>query len=153
MYKLWLMRAKISPDKRKLRGSSLIRLTARAHRKIFNCVLIKMSEQLSNPADPEQLLKRSIGLVEDPANPPQPIFPEDSAVTKAEKVERNGVILTEGNLDGQEPAAKRFKMDDLIKGVVKNGAEEKKVDSRDKVKGIALVKTELVLRVPHEGYY
>jgi tRNA-dihydrouridine synthase 3 len=112
-----------------------------------------MSEQLSNPADPEQSLKRSIGLVEDPPNPPQPIFPEDSAVTKAEKVERNGVTLTEGDLDGQEPAAKRVKVEDSKEGVVNNGAEEKKVDSRDKVKGIALVKTELVLCVPRKSYY
>jgi len=116
-------------------------------------VLTKMSEQVSNPADPEQSLKRSIGLVEDPPNPPQPIFPEDLAVTKAEKFERNGVTLTEDNLDGQEPAAKRVKMDDSMEGVVENGAEEKKVDARDKVKGIALVKTELVLCVPCKGYY
>lgn len=112
-----------------------------------------MSEQLSNPVDPEQSLKRSIGLVEDPANPPQPIFPEDSAVTKAEKVERNGVSSTEGNLDVQEPAAKRVKMEDPKEGVVENGAEEKKVDSREKVKGIALVKTELVLCIPRKSYY
>jgi tRNA-dihydrouridine synthase 3 len=112
-----------------------------------------MSEQLPNPADPEQSLKRSIGLVEDPPNPPQTIFPEDSAVTKAEKVESNGVTLTEGDLDGQEPAAKRVKVEDSKKGVVNNGAEEKKVDSRDKVKGIALVKTELVLCIPRKSYY
>jgi tRNA-dihydrouridine synthase 3 len=112
-----------------------------------------MSEQLSNPADPEQSLKRSIGLVEDPASPPQPIFPEDSAVTKAEKVERNGVSLTERNLDVQGPAAKRVKMEGSKEGVVENGAEEKKVDSREKVKGIALVKTELVLCIPRKSYY
>ncbi len=112
-----------------------------------------MPEQLSNLADPGQSLKRSIGLVEDPPKPPQPIFPEDSAVTKAEKVERNGVTSTEGNLDEQEPAAKRVKMEDSNEGIVKNGAKETKVDSRDKVKGIALVKTELVLCVPRTSYY
>ena len=103
-----------------------------------------MSEKLPGPTGPEQPLKRSIGLVEDPAHPSQQNFPNESAVMNAEKVERNGVTLTEGNLGEQEPAAKRVKVDDSMEGVVKNGIEEKKVDFRDKVKGIALVKTESV---------
>jgi tRNA-dihydrouridine synthase 3 len=113
-----------------------------------------MSEQLPNPAGPEQSLKRPIGLLsEEQAHVPQPIFSEDPAVTRAEKVERNGVSLKEKALDGQEPAAKRVKMDDQVDGAAGNGAEEKKVESRDKVKGIALVKTESVLRVPYISNY
>jgi tRNA-dihydrouridine synthase 3 len=65
-------------------------------------------------------------------------------VTKAEKIERNGVNGKAEDLDEQEPAAKRIKLEDSIETVAGNGPEEKKVDSRDKVKGIALVKTELV---------
>jgi tRNA-dihydrouridine synthase 3 len=108
-----------------------------------------MSEQLPNPADPEQSLKRPIAHVEEQAHPPQPIFP-DSAVTKGEKVERNGVIC---NLDAHEPATKRVKMEDIMEGVAENGAEEKKLDSRDKVKGIALVKTQLVSCAPCKDHY
>jgi len=103
-----------------------------------------MSEQTANPVDPEQSLKRSIGNVAGEAAPPtQPIFPEDSAVTKAEKNEKNGVNGKGEHLEGQEPATKRIKMEDQVDSA-ENGAEDKKVDSRDKVKGIALVKTESV---------
>jgi tRNA-dihydrouridine synthase 3 len=109
-----------------------------------------MSEQLSNPADPEQSLKRPIGQVDEQFHTPQPIFTEDSAVTKAEKVEINGVTY---NSDGHAPAAKRAKMEDRVEGVAINGAEEKKVDSRDKVKGIALVKTESVSCAPCNNHY
>lgn len=102
-----------------------------------------MSERLPNPVDPEQSLKRSIGLLSDEqAQPTQPIFLEDSAVTKAEKVERNGTSVTEEHSDTKEPAPKRVKMEDSVDEVVENGHAENMVDSREKVKGIALVKTE-----------
>jgi tRNA-dihydrouridine synthase 3 len=102
-----------------------------------------MSERLPNPADPEQSLKRP--LLEDQleeAHPPQPILPEDSAVTKAEKVERNGVDVKEEKLNVEAPSAKRIKMEASVQETTANGREDNKVDSRDKVKGIALVKPE-----------
>jgi tRNA-dihydrouridine synthase 3 len=103
-----------------------------------------MSGHVQNSAEPEQSLKRPIDhFSEEQARPSQPILPEDS-VTKAEKIERNGVNGKAEDLDEQEPAAKRIKMEDSIETVAGNGPEGKKVDSRDKVKGIALVKTELV---------
>ncbi len=105
----------------------------------------KMPEQLPNPVDLEQSLKRSIDYFSgEQAHPPtsQPIPPEDSAVTEAEKTERNGVNGKHESLDVKEPAAKRVKMDDSVEAIAVNATEEKKVDSRDKVKGIALVKTE-----------
>lgn len=71
------------------------------------------------------------------ANPLQPILPEDTAVTKAKKVESG---INDGELhvaDTEEPVAKRAKLDQI-----KTEAETPKVDSRDKVKGIALVKAE-----------
>lgn len=105
----------------------------------------EMSGHVQNSAEPEQLLKRPIDhFSEEQARASQPILPEDSAVTKAEKIERNGVSRKAEDLDEQKPAAKRVKMGDSIETVAENGPEEKKVDSRDKVKGIALVKTELV---------
>ncbi|PMD61665.1 tRNA-dihydrouridine(47) synthase [NAD(P)(+)] [Hyaloscypha bicolor E] len=104
-----------------------------------------MSGHVQNSAEPEQSLKRPIDhFSEEQARPSQPILPEDS-VTKAEKIERNGVNGKAEDLDEQEPAAKRIKMEDSIETVAGNGPEEKKVDSRDKVKGIALVKTEYLI--------
>jgi tRNA-dihydrouridine synthase 3 len=104
-----------------------------------------MSEQLSNPVDPEQSLKRPLNeeqLAE--VHPPLPSFilKENSAVTKAEKVERNGVNGKGEPLDSAEPAAKRIRMDGSGEGIAENGQEEKKIDTRQKVKGIALVKPE-----------
>jgi len=103
-----------------------------------------MSEQGPHLVEPEPSLKRSIGNTAwEAALPTQPIFPEDSAVTKAEKIEKNGLNGTGEHLEGHEPAAKRVKMEDQLEAAI-NGAEDKKPDSRDKVKGIALVKTESV---------
>lgn len=53
-------------------------------------------------------------------------------MTKSEKLERNGT--EEGQLDSNEPAAKRMKLDTV--------GDTPKVDARDKIKGIALVKPE-----------
>lgn len=81
----------------------------------------------------------------DPAHPPQPILPTDSAVTKAEQIERNGadaetgepaskrvkLQAPEASADHGEPAAKKAKL-----------AHPEKGDARDQAKGIAAVKAE-----------
>jgi tRNA-dihydrouridine synthase 3 len=111
----------------------------------------KMSEQIPKSIDPEQSLKRPIGNhSEEPIAPTQPILSEDSAVTKAEKIIRNGVNGKGEEFEVQEPAAKRVKMEGQVEAATQNGTEDKKLDARDKVKGIALVKTESVslIRVP-----
>jgi len=89
----------------------------------------------------------------DEARPPQPILPEDSAVTKAEKVERNGANAEAHELNSEEPAAKRVKLDqpetesspnfsNQTLDYNKPETESLKADKREKVKGIALVKPE-----------
>ena len=152
--RLWLRLAtdaKISLDKKKLRGhdSSKAQFKTEIHF-AFRDLLAKMSEQFPNLADSEQLLKRPIGLLSEEK---QPVLPQDSAVTKAEKIERNGANGNSDDLEGQEPVAKRVKMEGQVKAVAENGTKEKKVDSRDKVKGIALVKTESVAHVPYKNNY
>jgi len=96
-----------------------------------------MADQVPNPLDPIQSLKRPSEREQiEEAHPPQPVLPEDSAVTKSEKLERNGPSADDNTVisDPHEPAAKRVKL---------NGPEESsKMDPRDKVKGIALVKPE-----------
>ena len=102
-----------------------------------------MTEETRNPLAPEQPLKRPLeGQQLEEAHPPQPIFPEDSAVTKAEKIERNGVNANtveaaEAPITSEVsgPPSKRIKVDE-------QNVEAPKVDARDKVKGIALVKPE-----------
>jgi tRNA-dihydrouridine synthase 3 len=109
-----------------------------------------MSEPVSNPLAQEQAIKNPLEgeQLEDP-HPPQPILPEDSAVTKAEKVERNGENVKEHELDSEEPAAKRVKLghpelESSSLNQFKAGPETEavKADRREKVKGIALVKPE-----------
>ena len=98
-----------------------------------------MSTPTANPLDPSITLKRPPPDKQlEEAHPPQPIYPEDSAMTKAEKVERNGPEVSE------EPSAKRIKLDtedvkDEISATL-NG-EAPKVASRDN-KGIAMIKAE-----------
>lgn len=95
-----------------------------------------MADQVPNPVEPDAPLKRRLEVQQsEVAHPPQAIFQGDSAVTKAEKVERNGSIegLIEG-LDYAEPTPKRVKLEDL--------EVESRDDSRVKVHGIALVKPE-----------
>jgi tRNA-dihydrouridine synthase 3 len=109
-----------------------------------------MSEPATNPFAPEQALKRPLeGEQLEEAHPPQPILPEDSAVTKAEKVERNGENVQEHELESEEPAAKRVKLghselesSSLAQFEAGPETEAVKVDRREKVKGIALVKPE-----------
>ncbi|TVY18923.1 tRNA-dihydrouridine(47) synthase [NAD(P)(+)] [Lachnellula arida] len=105
-----------------------------------------MTEEIPNPIAPEHSLKRPLeGQQLEEAHPPQPIFPEDSAVTKAEKIERNGVNAdtveaAEAPVTSEvsEPPSKRIKVEE-------QSAETPKVNARDKVKGIALVKPEYLI--------
>ncbi|TVY49802.1 tRNA-dihydrouridine(47) synthase [NAD(P)(+)] [Lachnellula occidentalis] len=105
-----------------------------------------MTVETPNPLAPEQSLKRPLeGQQLEEAHPPQPIFPQDSAVTKAEKIERNGVNAdtveaAEAPITSEvsEPPSKRVKVEERT-------AEAPTVDARDKVKGIALVKPEYLI--------
>jgi tRNA-dihydrouridine synthase 3 len=92
-----------------------------------------MADHIPNPVETSASLKRPLeGVQLEEAHPHQPILQEDSAVTKAEKVERNGSI--EKPLNSEGPASKKVKLE---------GSEEKiQSDSRVKVHGIALVKPE-----------
>ncbi len=114
-----------------------------------------MTDQIFNPLEPEVSLKRPLeGEQTEEAHPPQPIFPEDSAITKAEKMERNGVKAEDDSSDLGEAAAKKAKTEDhesslgdgpaakRIKLESQQNGEDTKIDTREKVKGIALVKTE-----------
>jgi tRNA-dihydrouridine synthase 3 len=123
-----------------------------------------MTEPVANPLAPEQALKRPLegGQLEE-GHPRQPILPEDSAVTKAEKVERNGVNAGEHKLKSEEPAAKRVKLNlpemetftnlchqspegytpgPLAQLNAEPETETLQTYQREKVKGIALVKPE-----------
>jgi tRNA-dihydrouridine synthase 3 len=94
-----------------------------------------MDTQVPNSLEPEQSLKRP--FEEAPSkdgHSSQPILPEDSAVTKAEKVVGNGVEEEQEMVAPQSPMKKR-RLDP-------ESAEGPKIDARDKVKGIALVKAE-----------
>ena len=100
---------------------------------------------MNDVADPSELgqsLKRPLDVIPvDDTHTPQPIQPKDSAAIKANEVKANGVAGADGihheASDSGEPAAKRLKLN--------NGELEKrshKVDAKDKVKGVALVKEE-----------
>lgn len=110
-----------------------------------------MSEPASNPLDPEKPLKRpASGEQLEEAHPPQPILPGDSAMTKAEKVERNGADEFEG------PSAKRVKREhedtSALATKTEHQNEAPKIDSCDKVRGIAKIKSEyLVDANPNRG--
>lgn len=91
----------------------------------------------SNPVEPSQPLKRPInGEQIEPAHPPQPIYEEDSAITKAEKIERNGSVNEDNGSEAAfgEPAAKRVKIAD------EQTSEAAARDTR--VKGVASIKKE-----------
>lgn len=96
-----------------------------------------------NPLDPAQeLQKPPPGVVTtEPTHPPQPILPGDSAVTRAEKVERHGhpdASPGTANGDFQESPAKRIKLET-------NGSSEVRSDERKK--GVAPIKPEYLLHV------
>jgi tRNA-dihydrouridine synthase 3 len=89
-----------------------------------------------NPLDPVQLLKRPLdGEQLEEAHTLQPVLPEDSAATKAEKVERNGTIENSDVEDSAEPATKRIKLDQPQQ-------QAPRTNTREKVKGLALIKEE-----------
>ena len=90
-----------------------------------------------NAPIPEETLKRSLDTDVKLEYPPQTILPEDSAVTKIEKPERNGSSKQEVS---EEPAAKRVKIEQHE--ATTNGNGNSVPDSRDKVRGVALVKPE-----------
>lgn len=112
---------------------------------------ITMSELVSNPLNPEKPLKRPTpGERLDEAHTPQPILPGDSAMIKAEKAERNGAD------EFEEPSAKRVKREheDASTPIIKSEDHDvtPKTDSRDKVRGIAKIKSEyLVDAKPNRG--
>ena len=95
-----------------------------------------MDTKVPNPLDPAQLLKKPLEVLS-PKNDLQlqSIFPEDSAVTKAEKAVGNAA---QGDIEMATPPEsplKKRKLDHETLAVPK-------FESRDKVKGIALVKPE-----------
>ena len=96
-------------------------------------------EEPSNPLSPSSQLRpppRDIQLEE--AHPPQPPLPEDSAVTKAEKYERNGQLEhTLCDDDIEAPSAKRVKLEDHGAPIEKDIAVKS-----TRVKGVAPVKAE-----------
>jgi tRNA-dihydrouridine synthase 3 len=102
---------------------------------------------IEDPSEPTSSLKRP--LEQDNILLTQPILPRDLVVTKPKKVERSGLIDTNGNhFDGPEsaePESKRVKLDN---SEAELGSH--KVDARDKVKGVALVKEEYVNKFVHE---
>ncbi|KAI9047558.1 hypothetical protein LZ554_008274 [Drepanopeziza brunnea f. sp. 'monogermtubi'] len=92
-------------------------------------------------SDSEESLQRPLKTESGAVDLTPVVFPEDSAVTKAEKVERNWVTKDD-SLD--EPAAKRVKIGDSDSMSSVNGGKSGG-DSRDKVKGIAMVKPEFLV--------
>lgn len=97
---------------------------------------------IPNPLESNLSLKRPL---DDPQLEPQPIFQEDSAVSKAEKAEINGVNTISGDTkDGSEviePSSKRLRLqDEPLDGI--SESEPRQTDSRDKIRGIAMIKEE-----------
>lgn len=93
-----------------------------------------MTDEIPNPVEPSQSLKRPLdGEQLEEAHPPQSILPEDSAVTKAEKVERNGTNAD--FVSNGEPAAKRVRTEEQDNKPIAT-------DSRERVRGIAPIKAE-----------
>ncbi|KAH9209702.1 tRNA-dihydrouridine(47) synthase [NAD(P)(+)] [Leptodontidium sp. 2 PMI_412] len=101
-----------------------------------------MTDNASMPQD----LKRSFENESKPEYPPQTILPEDSTATKIEKAERNGTTTQEAS---EEPAAKRVKMEQA-EGE-QNGDSKSLPDSRDKIRGVAMVKQEYLIDTYRRG--
>lgn len=88
----------------------------------------------TNPLDPSELLQRPpLNVVTEPAHNPQPVYPEDSSVTIAEKLERNGpgADTTDESL---EPPAKRARLD--------TNEDQPATTPPERRKGVAAVKPE-----------
>ncbi|KAH8648016.1 tRNA-dihydrouridine(47) synthase [NAD(P)(+)] [Tricladium varicosporioides] len=104
-----------------------------------------MAEEIPSTLTPEKSLKRSREEDQlEPAHPPQLTLSEDSPVTKAEKVERNGVNAAASTSD--KPPAKKVRLEDSG-GILadKVTREPTNTDTREKVNGIALVKAEYLI--------
>jgi hypothetical protein len=95
-----------------------------------------MDTQVPNTLNPGQSLKRPLeGQQSEETLPKQPVLPRDSAITMAERVTGNGIENGDAHVSSppESPSKKRTKLDHT---------ETPKVDTRDKVKGVALVKAE-----------
>lgn len=96
----------------------------------------------ADPSEIPQSLKRPVDVVPvDDTHSPQPVQHKDSAATEANGVRANGVNGTSGvqheASNSGEPTSKRVKLEDGG-----SAARPPKLDARDKVKGVALVKEE-----------
>lgn len=95
----------------------------------------KIHETSSNPVEPElQLKSQPTPSAEQALHPQKAPMEEDSAVTKAEKVERYGLDDTV-----EESPAKRIRLE------TENGSELQKASApRERQKGVAPIKAESV---------
>jgi hypothetical protein len=101
-----------------------------------------MMNDVADPPEPAQSLKRSLDIEQgDDTHTPQLIQPKELVATEANEVRADAVNGINGvhceASDSGEPAAKKLKLN--------NGEQEAqshRVDARDKVKGVALVKEE-----------
>jgi len=96
----------------------------------------------ADPSETPQSLRRPVDVVPlDDTHFPQPVQHKDSVATETNGVRANGVNGTSGvhheASDSGEPASKRVKLDDGGPA-----ARSPKLDARNKVKGVALVKEE-----------
>lgn len=91
---------------------------------------------MKNPLDPSESLKPASN-VDESAHPSQPLLPLDSAVTKAEKVERSRSL----DHDIDERPAKRSRLEDGVN----DSLEDRPVG---RVKGVASVKPEYLIATP-----
>ncbi|RAL67904.1 hypothetical protein DID88_008629 [Monilinia fructigena] len=99
-----------------------------------------MADEIPNPVEPSQSLKRPLdGEQLEGAHPPQPILPEDSSITKAEKLERNGPNVD--SVSNGEPSAKRVKTEDQDQKTTATDSA-----SRERVRGIAPIKAEYLIQ-------
>ena len=94
-----------------------------------------------NPLDPENPLKPTPAEVgEELPHPAQPLYAEDSATTKAEKIERHGLVNGDRSDAGvEESPAKRIKLD--------IGGDAGRVETQgplpsERQKGVAPIKAE-----------
>ncbi|KAI9842741.1 MAG: tRNA-dihydrouridine synthase 3 [Sclerophora amabilis] len=97
-----------------------------------------------NPLEPSSSLEAPPPHTQlEEAHPPQPPFPEDSAVTKAEKVERNGLLEVATPSEGmEEPSAKKRKLESPKSPAAPAPAESV---ARDTQKGMAPIKPEFLV--------
>ncbi|MCJ1337537.1 tRNA-dihydrouridine synthase 3 [Bachmanniomyces sp. S44760] len=93
----------------------------------------------ANPLEPGQDLRATTAVVDgEIPHPSQPVLEEDSAVTRAEKIERH-VLLD----DTVGPPTKRLKIDQLD-GSTENGGLTKS----ERIKGVASIKPEFLVHAP-----